>query len=100
MNRFCLKVYPQLDHSSRPCPEPLQEAHWLMEAVALLVGLPTHAVIAVDERYAIYAKGFWGAVAVDHEGSRYGLEDLLDESWRDGADARLALVGMISGGGQ
>jgi len=100
MNRCCLKVSPQLEHSIRPCPEPLPEARCLMEAVALWVGLPTHAVIAVDERYAIYARGFWGAVAVDYEGSRYGLEDLLDESWRDGADARLSLGGMNSGGGQ
>ena len=100
MNRCCLKASPQLEQSSRSCPEPVREARWLMEAVALWVGLPTRAVIAVDERYAVYARGFWAAVAVDHEGSRYGLEALLDETWRERADARLSLGGMISGDGQ
>ena len=100
MNRCCVKWSTRRENPRCLCPDPSQEARWLMDAVALWSGVPTRAVIAVDERYAIYARGFWAAVAVDHEGSRYGLEALLDETWRERADARLSLGGMISGDGQ
>jgi len=50
-----------------------------MDAVALGAGVPTRAVIGVDAQCGIYAKRFWDAVALEHEGEWHCLGALLDE---------------------
>lgn len=95
MNRCCVKWSTRRENPRCLCPEPSQEARWLMDAVALWSGVPTRAVIAVDGQYATYAKGFWDAVAVEHGGVRYGLDALVHgDAWRPQSEASSSLGAM------